>query len=267
MQKITGYIRLGYRVPFLLLWTIFMFLLLVMVINITARSYVVRLYFRVVVYMLGLRVQMNKRIHENGVIICPNHMTYLDILIMGAYFKGFFVAAIFMKDLPFYGWGASLIRTIFITKGKQGMMKHLLEKGSKFLKEGGNIIIFPEGDSNDNPIQPFKPGAFVLAAQNHAPIIPVVIKYPDVKKVAWGAEFSETPMLKHMLQFLADKTHIEVQLTIMPKIYPFYFQTMDTFMKIIHKAMQQVYDSDGIDYVNQETLDVIKLNKVRSTVP
>ena len=62
---------------------------------------------------------------------------------------------------------------VFIVVPGQGLKKNL-EAPKRLIREGENIVIYPEGKIVvDHAIAPFKPGAAVLAAETGAPVVPV----------------------------------------------------------------------------------------------
>jgi 1-acyl-sn-glycerol-3-phosphate acyltransferase len=51
-----------------------------------------------------------------------------------------------------------------------------LKKASRLMKEGISVVVFPEGTrSPDGEVKEFKRGAFLLALQSRAPIVPISI--------------------------------------------------------------------------------------------
>ena len=110
-------------------------------------------------------------------IVCANHASYLDILLM---------FLILPDDFAFLGKAEVLkwpIINVFFLKGVdipvyRGSVKRAkecLDLADMALKEGRSIAIFPEGgmDINNHRLRRFKNGAFKLAIDNQAPIIPI----------------------------------------------------------------------------------------------
>ena len=133
---------------------------------------------------------------ERGLLIVANHQTYFDPFWIGIPVK---------RKLRFMAWDEAfgwfligrLIRYL-------GAFPVNLERGSlqsyrqaiKFLREGANLFIFPEGarEFSDGKPLPFKSGAVKLALQADVPILPVTVsgankiwaqdmKYPRPGKV------------------------------------------------------------------------------------
>lgn len=92
-----------------------------------------------------------------------NHSSYLDITILGSLIPGSFVAKSEVAEWPFFGALAKLQRTIFVDRRRRTthtQRDDLLRR----LAEGGHVILFPEGTSNDgNRILPFRSALFSVA--------------------------------------------------------------------------------------------------------
>lgn len=72
---------------------------------------------------------------------------------------------------------------IFVKRGKKGTKAMLLEEGQKCLNDGLSIGIFPQGTRQiprpNTPLKPFRIGAFSLAVETKAKIVPMTILYPS----------------------------------------------------------------------------------------
>ena len=79
--------------------------------------------------------------------------------------------------LPFFGQFLSLHGDICIDRGRGSeAMEQLLRKGKMWIARGASVAIFPEGTrSKDGEIHRFKAGAFVLAQEAGADILPIVL--------------------------------------------------------------------------------------------
>lgn len=79
--------------------------------------------------------------------------------------------------LPFFGQFLSLHGDICIDRGRGSeAMEQLLRKGKMWISRGASVAIFPEGTrSKDGQIHRFKAGAFALAQEAGAEILPIVL--------------------------------------------------------------------------------------------
>ncbi|MEI8207867.1 MAG: lysophospholipid acyltransferase family protein [Methylococcales bacterium] len=102
--------------------------------------------------------------------------------------------------LPIWGWSLLALKSIVINrKNQRASLKSLLDQGSRYLKEGLSVLIFPEGTrAGARDVLKFNIGGAMLAHKTGYPVIPVAhnagdfwprysfFKYPGVIKVKIG---------------------------------------------------------------------------------
>ncbi len=113
-----------------------------------------------------------------GLLVTPNHQTYLD---------PFWVVVPIKRKLRFMAWDKACERKIigklmkffgaFPVNIEHGG-KESYKKSIEILREGGTLVIFPEGSREfaDGKILPFKSGAARIAIGANVPILPVTIR-------------------------------------------------------------------------------------------
>jgi 1-acyl-sn-glycerol-3-phosphate acyltransferase len=111
-------------------------------------------------------------------VIVSNHASMYDILAVLAGVKSNLriMAKIELSKVPIWGWAVKRGDFIFIRRGgNREALQSLLEAKQK-LDEGKSAYIFADGTrSPDGSIQPFKRGAFTIAAKSKKPILPITI--------------------------------------------------------------------------------------------
>ena len=78
--------------------------------------------------------------------------------------------------IPIFGWALACLKPIHLRRKKKYIsMKKVIKDGSKKLKKGTSLIIFPEGTRNDpkNGLKNFSNSCGVLSVNNAVPIIPI----------------------------------------------------------------------------------------------
>jgi 1-acyl-sn-glycerol-3-phosphate acyltransferase len=123
-------------------------------------------------------------------LFVSNHTSYVDIEILGGVIDAAFVAKSDVKRWPFFGWLARLQRTVFVDRRAHTTHRQrdaIVER----LREGGRLILFPEGTSNDGTrVLPFKSARFatVHGAHLEQPIVvqPVSIAYVSLDGLPLG---------------------------------------------------------------------------------
>lgn len=112
-------------------------------------------------------------------VLVANHVSWFDVLALAAWLPGryCFVAKQEVRKTPFLGFTIERCGHIFIDRSDhQRALRSLEEARVKLEKEKPTVIMFPEGTrSETGELQRFKKGAFVLAIQTGADIVPAGI--------------------------------------------------------------------------------------------
>jgi 1-acyl-sn-glycerol-3-phosphate acyltransferase len=116
-----------------------------------------RLYHGMCRRIFGVRVAVSGRLSDaRPTLFVSNHVSYLDIMVLGSLVGGSFVAKAEIAGWPVFGWLAKLQRSVFVdrqrasTASQGGLIR-------KRLNAGDSLILFPEGTSGDgNRILRFK---------------------------------------------------------------------------------------------------------------
>jgi len=142
-----------------------------------------------------------------------NHISWLDIPVVGKVLPGSFVAKDEVEKYPLVGPISKLQQTIFIERTVPAIMGHKGEM-QEHLESGDNLFLFPEGTSSNGIIvQPFKSPYFALAEREikgrHLKVQPVTVAYTQLNKIgltrgtmgiiAW---VGDEELLGHMWAFL-----------------------------------------------------------------
>ncbi|MCL2192539.1 MAG: 1-acyl-sn-glycerol-3-phosphate acyltransferase [Treponema sp.] len=115
---------------------------------------------------------------RGGICFVSNHASIADILmLLGHAGRPFgFVAKKELMAIPLLNVWISVLGGLFIDRKNPRKALKTINAGVKRIKAGGGMIIFPEGSrSRGKGLLPFRPGAFKLAAQSEAVIVPVAI--------------------------------------------------------------------------------------------
>jgi 1-acyl-sn-glycerol-3-phosphate acyltransferase len=161
---------------------------------------------------------------SNTAVYVGNHLSYIDIPVLGSVLPANFVAKGEVKNWPLLGWIAALSGTIFIRR-TPGAVKDSLKIMHKRLRQGTSLIYFPEGTSTDgSSVYPFKSTAFDLFCKkditpplNLQPFSLIICSL-DEKPV-------ETPCLRDLYAWYGD-------MTLLPHLWRF-AMVQETCVKII----------------------------------
>jgi len=119
---------------------------------------------RVCCWLLDLNVETRGSMStiRPTLFVC-NHSSYLDISVLGSKVRGSFVAKSEVAKWPLFGLFAKLQRTVFIDRRRRTAHKQR-DDLIRRLEAGDNLILFPEGTSNDgNRTLPFRSSLFAVA--------------------------------------------------------------------------------------------------------
>jgi 1-acyl-sn-glycerol-3-phosphate acyltransferase len=145
-------------------------------------------------------------------LFVSNHTSYIDITVLGALIPGSFVAKTEVAKWPLYGWLAKLQRTVFVDR-KRNTSRVQRDQLQQRLAAGDNLILFPEGTSNDgNRVLPFRSAllsvAEVPASDASLVIQPVSVAYVALNGIPMGhglrplvAWYGDMTLGPHLWQF------------------------------------------------------------------
>lgn len=110
-------------------------------------------------------------------VMVANHQSLVDILVLFRLFVPFsWVSKEENFRVPFIGWNMRLNGYIPLKRGDRASAAEMMDACRATLREGTSVMMFPEGTrSRTGELQAFKPGAFQLALDTGAPVLPIVL--------------------------------------------------------------------------------------------
>ena len=200
----------------IILWTLFSLLLysfLTLIPFFNQRVYI-PFYHRVSCRIMGIRIVQKGDISTHGsTLYVSNHVSYLDISVLGSLINAGFVAKSEIASWPLINHLARIQNTIFIER-KASKAKAQIAMLRERLIAGHSLILFPEGTStNGAEVLPLKSSLFSAADTNDADkevyIQPVSVVYAQHNgkgmdqglrdNFAWYADF---PFGAHFFKML-----------------------------------------------------------------
>ncbi len=160
-----------------------------------------RLWHRGACVLTGIRV--NRIGEENTAgdsVLVANHVSYLDIMAIGAWTDTVFVAKSDISEWPVIGPLSRLIGTVFVSRSpaRAGQER---DRILDVLGRHRSLCFFPEGTSSDGrDVLPFKSALFDAVMESGAAIHPVTLVWCDEDAgYAWYGEMSLLPHLGRVL--------------------------------------------------------------------
>ena len=142
-----------------------------------------RCYWAGVCRLMGLRVRVVGRQarrddwREAGgrpVVFASNHSSWLDVLVAGGALEGCFVAKAEVETWPLVRTVARLGRTVFVSRRVRDTGRERDAMRGR-LDGGDNLILFPEGTSNDGSrVLPFRSSFFSVVEERVGSVRPMI---------------------------------------------------------------------------------------------
>lgn len=174
-----------------------------------------RWYHRRCLKIIGFSLERRGRpVRDRPCLFVSNHVSYLDIMVIGALVQGSFVAKAEVRSWPFFGLLSRLQETVFIERRavqSAGQKDELTAR----LQAGDDLILFPEGTSSSGEhVLPFKSSLFAVAsdwgASHPLYVQPVSIAYTKLDGLPMGrylrpffAWYGDMELAGHLWQALA----------------------------------------------------------------
>lgn len=146
------------------------------------------LFFRMMVKLIGVRLAITGPMPKPGTLIVANHMSWFDIVVIGAVMPLSFIAKSEVKSWPLFGQLARLHSTVFVDRrrGRHALAER--DRLSARLKRGDCMVLFAEGTSTDGlRVLPFKSTFFAaIEGQAERPVQAMSLAYTRIHDIAMG---------------------------------------------------------------------------------
>jgi lyso-ornithine lipid O-acyltransferase len=150
-------------------------------------AWLVTLMARIFMRIFRIRVHCAEpaRLRRLQGFVFPNHTTYVDIIAAVYLLPMRFVAKAEIRNYPLIGTIARAIGCVFVDrqdKSSRAQTRQVLAKTDLYPP----IVLYPEGKTGTgDQLQPFRHGAFEIAAHNSIPFLPCLIVYDRPEIVRW----------------------------------------------------------------------------------
>ena len=208
-------------------------------------------FHKILLWLLSIKVEI---VHEstrsrNGNLFISNHLSYLDIPILGSNFPLRFVAKSEVKSWPLFGFLAKKSRSIFIKRNKTDSFNQK-NKILDVLTSGEKVFIFPEGTTSDgNRVLEFKSSSFSSVESQNFTIQPIVIVYSDLNgipinrwlrpMIAWYGDMDLMPHLFKLVGLMS----IKAKLIYLEPVNTQNFENRKDLSNHLENRIRKVYSS------------------------
>ena len=157
-------------------------------------------YYRVLRALLRIRVHVaGEPVRDRAVLFISNHVSWVDIIVIGSLAPIAFVAKSEVGNWPLVGATARMQRTVFVDRARRQQTGDAIAEIVARLASGTPVVLFAEGTSSDgNRVLPFRSalvGAVKEAgarAEHGILIQPMSICYTGLNGIPMGRQHRPT---------------------------------------------------------------------------
>ena len=158
--------------------------------------------------IVGLRIDVAGVPPSGPFFLVANHLSYLDVIVLGATVRATFVAKADVAAWPLIGWLGRAVDTTFIDRTRKRDLLRVLPLLEERLRAGGGVVVFPEGTTCDGSrVLPFRSPLFAAAVRAGLPAHAATLTYetPAHERhpsdaVCWWGDMDFLPHLRGLLR-------------------------------------------------------------------
>jgi len=170
------------------------------------------------VSLLPLHVHCRGALPQQPSLWLSNHVSWLDIVLLGRLAPLHFLSKAEVADWPVIGWLAKGAGTLFIQRGT-GAAASLTDQLSDMLAAGRSLMIFPEGTTTaGDRVRTFHGRLLGCAVETGTPVQPVAIAYRRGGERDGVAPFIDDDEFTAHLWRLLGSERIEVEIHLLPTL-------------------------------------------------
>ncbi|MNZ33548.1 2-acyl-glycerophospho-ethanolamine acyltransferase [compost metagenome] len=163
---------------------------------------------------LPFRIEVHGRLPEQPALWVANHVSWMDIPLLGALQPLSFLSKSEVRQWPLAGWLAEKAGTLFIRRGA-GDSQQVGRQISEHLARGHSLLVFPEGTTTDGRgVRTFHGRLLTSAIETGVPLQPVALRYRRDEDVDELAPFiGDDELTSHLRRlFGEDRGTVEIHL-------------------------------------------------------
>ena len=170
------------------------------------RSFIFKNWSRGLLILGGVRRHIEGNPPTAPFLLVSNHLSYVDVAVLGSVIGGVFVAKAEISDWPAIGFLCRSVETIFIDREVRRQIPEVMAEIERQLGHGQGVILFAEGTSSvGDSVLPFRPALLEPAARSNLPVSYASLSYrtperepPAHLSVCW---WGGAPFVPHALEF------------------------------------------------------------------
>ena len=171
------------------------------------RRFVMRTWCAAVCRALAVRIEVAGESPRQPSVLVSNHLSYLDIPVLGSLYEAVFVSKAEVAQWPGVGHLATRAGTLYVDRARKRELPDVNEAIREALARGDGVVLFPEGTSSGGgTVLPFRPSLLSAAADLGLAVHGARIAYcsgtgdpPAADCICW---WGAMPFVKHFLRLL-----------------------------------------------------------------
>ena len=217
-----------------------------------ASQKIVQIFHKLLLWLININVEVVGKSNLNNVpkLYVSNHLSYLDIPVLGSTISGRFIAKNEISNWPIFGYLSKVGNTIFINRNLR-FLKRNKSIIYDFISKGDSIILFPEGTTSDGiRVLKFKSSLLTSLEQKNILIQPIVINYTSINGmplnrwlkpiIAWYGDMDLKPHLINVLKLFS----IKAKITLLPPLNGKDFTNRKHMTYTLHRAIDSFYSKE-----------------------
>jgi 1-acyl-sn-glycerol-3-phosphate acyltransferase len=162
---------------------------------------------RTVLRVAGIRRVARGRCPDTASLVIANHLSYLDVMVLGAETPMVFVAKSEVASWPVIGPLCAFVGTLFIDRSSRAGLPAVTNAVANLMAAGIRVMVFPEGTTTaGDRVLPFRPALLQPAVDRSAAVACATLWYetppgsiPAQSSVCW---VGDAPFAPHVYGFL-----------------------------------------------------------------
>lgn len=182
------------------------------------REPVVRWWHGRLLRAMDVTVTVRGQVPSDGGFVVSNHVSWLDIPVIGAHGDAHFLSKAEVAQWPLIGSLARIGGTEFHQRGGGGA-RRLTKRLIRRLLGNQTVVVFPEGTTTEGTaVRRFQPRLFAAALEAQSTVTPLALRYGPDPNVSTDAPYIGDDVFFAHLWRLLKYPEIRVELTVLPTV-------------------------------------------------
>jgi 1-acyl-sn-glycerol-3-phosphate acyltransferase len=170
-------------------------------------------------HVMGIRIEVEGRVHRGGVLLVANHVSWLDITALHAVVpQARFVSKADIQSWPLLSRLADAADTLYLERERKRDALRIVHLVAQALSAGQTVAVFPEGTTSDGrALLPFHANLLQAAIATATPVQPIALRFSDARlAVSPAVEFVGATSLVESLWRVACADGLVANIALLP---------------------------------------------------